>query len=90
MRDTGGVFSSQCDYNLDVIANNGAAYYADITDGGGCSTTRLEVVAVIYGNIPSNVNVFVGICADNNSTIADLSLPKLEEPIMFLLSKVKN
>ena len=32
LRDTGGVFSSQCDYNLDVEANNGAAYYAGLIE----------------------------------------------------------
>ena len=32
LKDTGGVFSSQCDYNLDVTANNGAAYYAGLIE----------------------------------------------------------
>ena len=41
-------------------------YYADIIDGGNCSTIRLEVTVAIYGNPPTDVDVFVGKCASDN------------------------
>lgn len=32
LRSKGGVFATQCDYNLDVSANNGEAYYAGLIE----------------------------------------------------------
>jgi len=52
---------------------NGVTYYADDVDSGNCSTSRLEVTVFIYGNLPTNVDVYVGKCASENPTIADLS-----------------
>ena len=42
-------------------------YYTDIIDGGNCSPNRLEVTIAIYGDTPTNVDVFVGKC--NQRTI---------------------
>jgi hypothetical protein len=32
LRNKGGVFATQCDYNLDVVPNNGEAYYAGLIE----------------------------------------------------------
>ncbi len=58
--------------STDVLVE-GQTYYADDISGSGCSTSRLAVTVSIYGELPTNVNVFVGICALDNPTIADLS-----------------
>ena len=52
---------------------DGVTYYADDIDGGGCSPNRLAVTVSIFGDVPTNVDVFVGKCASENPTIADLS-----------------
>ncbi len=52
---------------------NGVTYYADDISNNDCSATRLAVTVEIYGEVPTNVDVFVGKCASENPTIADLS-----------------
>lgn len=52
---------------------DGRTYYADDVDGGGCSTSRLAVTVTLNGQEPQNVDVFVGKCATEMSTIAQLS-----------------
>ena len=56
----------------DALVKN-QTYYADDISGNNCSTSRLAVTVSIYGDIPKNVNVYVGVCVLDNSTIADLS-----------------
>ena len=60
-------------YNTSTPLIDGNIYYADDIDGGGSSTNRLAVTVAIYGDIPTNVDVFVGKCASETPTIADLS-----------------
>ena len=60
-------------YSTSSLLFNGATYYADDVENDGCSTSRLEVVVVISGYAPTNVDVYVGKCASENPTIADLN-----------------
>ena len=64
---TGG---SQLNSSAPLI--DGDMYYADIIDGGGCSPTRLAVTVNLYGDYPSDMDVFVGKCASTSPTIGDL------------------
>jgi len=59
-------------YSSSATLTNGYSYFAEDIDGGNCSP-RLEVVVSIYGDVPSNVDVFVGKCASDNPTIEALS-----------------
>jgi gliding motility-associated-like protein len=52
---------------------DGTTYYADDISGNNCSISRLAVVVSIVGDVPTNVDVFVGKCASENPTIADLN-----------------
>jgi hypothetical protein len=52
--------------NTDLLFD-GTIYYTDIIDGGNCSPNRLEVTIAIYGDTPTNVDMFVGKC--NQTTI---------------------
>jgi gliding motility-associated-like protein len=65
---SGGVLYGPAD---DLV--NGTTYYADDISGGSCSTSRLPVIVTIYGDIPTNVDVFVGKCAIDNPTVGDLN-----------------
>lgn len=60
-------------YGTTEVLVNGTTYYADDISGDSCSTSRLAVTVTIYGDFPTNVDVFVGKCALDNPTIADLS-----------------
>jgi len=60
-------------YNSSDLLFNGITYYADDIDDGGCSVNRFAVTVTIYGDTPTNVDVFVGKCANENPTLADLS-----------------
>ncbi|AOW21769.1 gliding motility-associated C-terminal domain-containing protein [Urechidicola croceus] len=53
--------------------NDGDMFYATDSDSSCTDTTRFEVNINVYGEPPSNVDVFVGKCADENSTISDLA-----------------
>jgi len=50
-------------------------YYADDVSGtvNNCSSPRLAVTAIIYGNPPADTDLFVGNCASASHTIADLN-----------------
>ena len=52
---------------------DGRTYYADDATGDGCSTSRLAVTVTLNGQEPQNVDVFVGKCATEMATIAQLS-----------------
>ncbi|NLP58795.1 gliding motility-associated C-terminal domain-containing protein [Lutibacter sp. B1] len=65
---TGG---NQYDTSTPLI--DGTIYYADDIANNNCSPNRLAVEVAIYGEVPTNVNVFVGICANDDSTIGGLS-----------------
>ncbi|SNR64745.1 Ig-like domain-containing protein, partial [Lutibacter flavus] len=60
-------------YNPSTPLIDGNTYYADDINDGNCSPNRLAVLVSIYGQPPSNVDVFVGKCAIDNPTISDLS-----------------
>ncbi|GGK47465.1 MULTISPECIES: gliding motility-associated C-terminal domain-containing protein [Flavobacteriaceae] len=65
---TGG---NQYDSSAPLVDNT--TYYADDINDNNCSPNRLAVLVSIYGEPPSNVDVFVGKCAIDNPTISDLS-----------------
>ncbi len=52
---------------------DGNSYYALDLDPSCTDPTRVEVTVIIYGEPPTNVDVFVGKCASEQSTINDLS-----------------
>ena len=52
---------------------DGTTYYADDIANGDCSVNRLAVLVSIVGDVPTNVDVFVGKCASENPTIASLN-----------------
>ncbi|MDX1830005.1 MAG: gliding motility-associated C-terminal domain-containing protein [Lutibacter sp.] len=52
---------------------DGVTYYADDISSNNCSVSRLAVLVSIVGDIPTNVDVYVGKCASQNPTIADLN-----------------
>ncbi|MGV6845626.1 MAG: Ig-like domain-containing protein [Lutibacter sp.] len=52
---------------------DGVTYYADDINNGGCSISRLAVTVSINGDVPQNVDVYVGKCKSQNPTIADLN-----------------
>jgi gliding motility-associated-like protein len=52
---------------------DGVTYYADDISSANCSINRLAVLVSIVGDVPSNVDVFVGKCASENPTIASLN-----------------
>ncbi|SNR45874.1 gliding motility-associated C-terminal domain-containing protein [Lutibacter agarilyticus] len=52
---------------------DGNSYYALDIDPSCTDPTRIEVTVIIYGEPPTNVDVFVGKCASEQSTINDLS-----------------
>jgi len=52
---------------------DGTTYYADDISGSNCSVNRLAVLVSIVGDIPTNVDVYVGKCASQTPTIADLN-----------------
>ncbi|REE80466.1 gliding motility-associated-like protein [Lutibacter oceani] len=60
-------------YNSSAPLINNTTYYADDINNGNCSPNRLAVQVSIYGEPPTNVDVFVGKCAIDNPTIDDLS-----------------
>ena len=60
-------------YNTSEPLLDNTIYYADNIENGNCSPNRLAVTVEIYGDVPSNVDVFVGKCAIENPSIADLS-----------------
>ena len=61
-------------YNNSTSLFNDTIYYADDINNGNCSVSRLAVTVTVYGDVPTNVDVFVGKCASDNPTIADLSV----------------
>jgi hypothetical protein len=61
-------------YNSSTILINNTTYYADDIKDANCSVARLAVTVTIYGDLPTNVDVFVGKCASDNPTVADLSV----------------
>ncbi|MFD0761144.1 gliding motility-associated C-terminal domain-containing protein [Lutibacter aestuarii] len=61
------------EYKLTDLLIDDTIYYADDISNGGCSTSRLAISVEVYGDIPKDVDVFVGKCASNNPTVADLS-----------------
>ena len=52
---------------------DGTTYYADDISSNNCSVNRLAVLVSIVGNVPTNVDVYVGKCASENPTIASLN-----------------
>jgi gliding motility-associated-like protein len=52
---------------------DGTTYYADDISNNNCSINRLAVLVSIVGDVPTNVDVYVGKCASQNPTIADLN-----------------
>jgi len=60
-------------YSSSTPLFNTQTYYADDISGGSCSTSRLAVTVTISGDVPKNVDVFVGKCASDKPTIANLS-----------------
>ncbi|MHB1148122.1 MAG: immunoglobulin domain-containing protein [Lutibacter sp.] len=60
-------------YGTTEILVNGVTYYADDISNGSCSTSRLAVTVIIYGDYPTNVDVSVGKCAIDNPTVGNLS-----------------
>ena len=52
---------------------NGKTYYALDIDPSCTDTTRFPVMVNIYGKVPTDVDVFVGKCASEEPTIAELS-----------------
>ncbi len=52
---------------------NGNSYYAQDLDPSCTDPTRFQVTVNIYGKVPTGVDVFVGKCASEEPTIADLS-----------------
>jgi len=52
---------------------NGNSYYALDIDPSCTDTTRFPVMVHIYGKVPTDVDVFVGKCASEEPTIAELS-----------------
>jgi len=60
-------------YDTSTPLFDGTTYYADDISSSNCSVNRLAVLVSIVGNAPSNVDVFVGKCASENPTIANLN-----------------
>ncbi|HEY9221217.1 MAG TPA: gliding motility-associated C-terminal domain-containing protein [Lutibacter sp.] len=60
-------------YGAAEVLVNGITYYADNIAGNSCSTSRLAVTVIIYGDFPTNVDVSVGKCAIDNPTVGSLS-----------------
>jgi gliding motility-associated-like protein len=60
-------------YSITEVLVNGKTYYADDISDDSCSTSRLAVIVIIYGNFPTNVDVSVAKCAIDNPTVGSLS-----------------
>ena len=60
-------------YNPSTPLFDGTTYYADDISSNNCSVSRLAVLVSIVGDVPTNVDVYVGKCASQNPTIADLN-----------------
>ncbi|RXP63271.1 hypothetical protein EC396_02270, partial [Lutibacter sp. HS1-25] len=59
-------------YDKLLRLENNKTYYADDITGGSCSPNRLAVTVTINGTPPTNTYSIIGVCADENATIADL------------------